>query len=156
PADRRKAYRRLWDGFTDELARIPRAELDSYFETLYYLLQKYAWAVPAASGGDLSFFDQARTAAAIAAALWRAGTAETELDALLAGDGEACRADRLMLVGGDITGVQAFLYTVTARGAARGLRGRSFYLQLVGEAIARWVLRELELPVTNLLYVGGG
>jgi len=30
------------------------------------------------------------------------------------------------------------------------------YLQLLTEAIARWLMRELELPLVNLLYIGGG
>ncbi|RMH41938.1 MAG: hypothetical protein D6694_08465, partial [Gammaproteobacteria bacterium] len=34
--------------------------------------------------------------------------------------------------------------------------GRSFYLQLLTEAVARFVLHELELPYTNLIYGGGG
>src|SRR5690606_23450023 len=45
---------------------------------------------------------------------------------------------------------------ITAKGAAKGLRGRSLYLQLLTEAIARWILREMGLPITNLVYVGGG
>ena len=61
-----------------------------------------------------------------------------------------------MLVGGDISGVQNFIYTITARGAAPTLRGRSFYLQIVTEALARYLLRRLDLPVTNLIYAGGG
>lgn len=158
-AERRATYARLWNAFGEELARIPPGEFASGFETLYFLLQKYTWCVPSAfyrSVPDVSLFDHGRTTAAIAAALYRAGVTEAELDALLARDREAWQTKRLMLVGGDITGVQAFLYTITARGAARGLRGRSFYLQLLGEAIARWLLRRLELPITNLLYAGGG
>ena len=52
--------------------------------------------------------------------------------------------------------MQKFIYTITARGAAPTLRGRSFYLQILTEALARYILRRLELPITNLLYAGGG
>lgn len=158
-SERRDAYRRLWDGFAAELARVPRGDPDAYLETLYYLLQKYTWCVPSAfyrSVPDVSLFDHARTTAAIAAALLKSEIDEAELDALLARESAAWRAERLMLLGADITRIQAFLYAITAKGAGRGLRGRSFYLQLVAEAIARWVLRQLGLPPTNLLYVGGG
>ncbi len=48
------------------------------------------------------------------------------------------------------------IYTITARGAAKGLRGRSFYLEALTEAVARYVLRRLDLPITNLIYAGGG
>jgi CRISPR-associated protein Csm1 len=52
--------------------------------------------------------------------------------------------------------VQSFIYTITARGATSGLRGRSLYLQLLTEAMAGYVLRQLGLPPTSLLYAGGG
>jgi CRISPR-associated protein Csm1 len=61
-----------------------------------------------------------------------------------------------LLVGGDISGVQDFIYTISSRGATSALRGRSFYLQLLSEAIVRFVLAELDLPITNLIYSGGG
>lgn len=61
-----------------------------------------------------------------------------------------------LLVGGDISGIQEFIYTITAKGAAKSLRGRSFYLQLLTEAILRYVLRDLEIPYTNVIYSGGG
>ncbi|RME50059.1 MAG: type III-A CRISPR-associated protein Cas10/Csm1, partial [Caldilineae bacterium] len=61
-----------------------------------------------------------------------------------------------LLVAGDISGVQDFIYTITSRGATPGLRGRSFYLQLLTDAVARYVLRRLDLPITNLIYAGGG
>jgi CRISPR-associated protein Csm1 len=61
-----------------------------------------------------------------------------------------------LLVGGDISGIQDFIYTIRAKGAARTLRGRSFYLQLLTEAVLRFVLRGLELPYTNVIYSGGG
>ncbi|HXF61841.1 MAG TPA: type III-A CRISPR-associated protein Cas10/Csm1, partial [Caldilineaceae bacterium] len=65
-------------------------------------------------------------------------------------------AEVALLVGADLSGVQDFLYTITSRGATSALRGRSFYLQLLTEAAARFVLRELGLPSCNLLYAGGG
>ena len=61
-----------------------------------------------------------------------------------------------LLVGGDISGVQDFIYTISADGAASALRGRSFYLQLLNEILPRLILDELHLPLTNLIYTGGG
>ncbi len=156
------AYDALWQGFVGEvrkLGALPGEDLSQYIETLYYLLQKYTWCVPSAYYGaetDISLFDHSRVTAAIAACLWADGVSEDQLDILLKGDEEACQADRFLLLGGDVSGVQDFIYTITSRGAAKGLRGRSVYLQLLTEAIARWLMRELELPLLNLLYIGGG
>ena len=61
-----------------------------------------------------------------------------------------------MLLKGDISGIQSFLYQILSDGAARQLRGRSFYLQLLTEAIAHWVLRQLGLPIVNLILASGG
>jgi CRISPR-associated protein Csm1 len=36
------------------------------------------------------------------------------------------------------------------------LRGRSFYLQLLTETVVLYTLAQLNLPITNLLYAGGG
>ena len=60
------------------------------------------------------------------------------------------------LLKGDISGIQNFLYQIQSEGASRELRGRSFYLQLLTEAIALWILRQFDLPITNLLLASGG
>jgi CRISPR-associated protein Csm1 len=61
-----------------------------------------------------------------------------------------------LLVGGDISGIQDFIYTLSAQRAAKTLRGRSFYLQLLTEAVLRYVLNALGMPYTNVIYSGGG
>ncbi|TEU17241.1 MAG: type III-A CRISPR-associated protein Cas10/Csm1 [Anaerolineales bacterium] len=155
-------YDTLWQSFVGEverLAELPGQDLFQYIETLYYLLQKYTWCVPSTyyeAETDISLFDHSRVTAAIAACLWADDISKDQLDMLLNRDEEARQANRFLLLGGDISGVQDFIYTITSRGAAKGLRGRSVYLQLLTEAIARWLMRELELPPLNLLYVGGG
>jgi CRISPR-associated protein Csm1 len=63
---------------------------------------------------------------------------------------------KFILIGGDVSGVQKFIYSITSKGAVKGLRGRSFYLELLTESIAKYILRELNLPIANLLYCGGG
>lgn len=143
------AYGKLWTQFEEEAitlgaAHAQEGDFASYLEGLLSLMQRYTWCIPASDFGsqpDVSLYDHARTTAALAA--------------VLPPKGEAGSAEAL-LVGGDLSGIQEFLYTVTARGATSALRGRSFYLQMLTEAAARFLLRALELPATNLLYVGGG
>ncbi len=150
-----RAYAALWEGFVAAVETLPTDDLPSYLEGLYYALQRFTWCVPGAyyrSLPDVSLFDHSRTTAAMAACL--TGLDESALDAVLAN--RQSKDPLVLLVGGDLSGVQDFIYTITARGAAKGLRGRSFYLQLLTEAVARYILRELGLPITNLLYAGGG
>lgn len=96
------------------------------------LLHDYAWAV-ASPEEAVSLYDYARTEAAKAAA-----------------------GDNVLLVGGDLSGVQKFIYTIAADKATKSLRGRSLYLQLLTDAVAQWLLHETKMPLTNLLYSGGG
>ena len=62
----------------------------------------------------------------------------------------------LTLIGGDIPGIQDFVYTITGKGAAKGLRGRSFFIQLLGDAIIQRILAELGLSTANVIYNAGG
>lgn len=161
-ADATPEYAALWDAFIAEASTIAdETRFDACVVTLLALLEKYTWCVPSAAYGstpDVSLFDHLRMTAAIAACLWKDRPAEDEVDALLADFGHrssASKAPRFALIAGDLSGVQHFLYTLASRGAARTLRGRSLFLQLLGEAAADLSLRTLDLPPTNLVYVGG-
>jgi CRISPR-associated protein Csm1 len=156
-----RAYGDLWDGFARDIEALARvqdggdADLETYVDSLLMLLQRHAWCIPSAyyrSLPDVSLYDHSRMTAALAACL--AGQEEAVIDAML--QGEANDEPVALLVGGDISGVQDFIYTLSSRGATSALRGRSFYLQLLTEAVFRYVLRRLELPSTNLVYGGGG
>lgn len=163
-----KDYQGLWNSFIQELKQTPSTDIT----TILALLKKYTWSVPIDSGTnsdpDVSLYAQSKAMAAVAACLLpeQVGDAKIkELDdaftALLADRARPPVAGVLdeplfALVKGDISGTQDFLYLLASSGAARGLRGRSFYLQLLTETIASWLLRKFEIPSTNLLFVGGG
>jgi CRISPR-associated protein Csm1 len=134
------AYGDLWRQFSHAAMDLKQAHeghpesLPTYVESLLLLLQRYTWCIPSAYSG-VSVYDHSRVTAALA----------TCLGDLPDGGNIA------LLVGGDISGVQDFIYPIVASRATSALRGRSFYLQLLTEAIARFVLRELDLPITNLI-----
>ncbi len=157
-------YQVLLD-FLTTAAQQDSGDLQSYVENLLGALQIAAWCVPSAyyySAPDVSLYDHSRMTAALAVCM--AGMAESEIDTLLDSTRTAFREkDKVLpdtpvalLVGGDISGIQKFIYTISSKKAAQTLRGRSFYLQLLTEAVLRLVLRELGLPYTNVIYSGGG
>ena len=162
PSERcRESYLRLWQGFETDFSRLDRHNFDRYLEAAYHLLQRYGWCVPSAAyhtRPDVSLFDHSRLTCAIATCLHLDGLGDPQLDRLLAYPPQ--EPDRsqplLLLVGGDLSGLQDFLYTLSAEGAARTLRGRSFYLQLLTESAARFILTRLGLPTANAIYWGGG
>ncbi|WP_292459989.1 type III-A CRISPR-associated protein Cas10/Csm1 [Methanothermococcus sp.] len=60
------------------------------------------------------------------------------------------------LIHGDISGVQNFIFNITSKGANKSLKGRSFYLDFLTELCAKYVVKELNLPIANILFYGGG
>ncbi|MFZ5819554.1 MAG: type III-A CRISPR-associated protein Cas10/Csm1 [Chloroflexota bacterium] len=120
-----------------------------YLEEVLAVFHRLASNLPSSVLPDVSLYDHQRLTAALAVCLLEQ-----------AGDGGrislAPDEPAALLVGGDFSGIQDFIYTIRAKGAARTLRGRSFYLQLLTEAALRFTLRELELPYTNVIYSGGG
>ena len=158
-----KSYTILWDDFVRETTAVTglyEADFPSLIYTFYHLLCKFTWCIPSACNGDIpdvSLFDHLRTTCAIALSLYRSGISEADVDLLLQGGSDAAEEKPcLSLIGGDICGVQRFLYSHTSKVTAQGLRGRSFYLELLTEVAALWLLRQLGLYTANLLYVGGG
>lgn len=61
-----------------------------------------------------------------------------------------------LLIGGDISGVQKFIYTITSKGALKSLKGRSFYLELLLEHVISEILTALNLTRCNIIFSGGG
>ncbi len=126
-------------GFEDEMALLD--DPASQFEAASAVARKYAWAVPGQLGElGVSLFEEFKL-----------------LSALVHAAGAAVQPPQTyMLVAGDFPGIQRAIYTITSKGAARGLRGRSAFLQLLGDAIARRLVHDLDLCWCNVVYAAGG
>lgn len=61
-----------------------------------------------------------------------------------------------LLVSGDISGIQDFIYTILSKGALKTLRGRSLYIDLLLEEFIDEYLEQIGLSRANVLYSGGG
>ena len=150
--------KKLWKDFARDFRRLSRVcatYTPETYQTIFALLHKYTARIQASpQDPDVSLYDSLRTTAAIAACIAREELSEDDINAHLK---DVCPERNLcMLLKGDISGIQNFLYQILSDGAARQLRGRSFYLQLLTEAIAHWVLRQFGLPIVNLLLASGG
>lgn len=160
------SYFQIYQGLENDAKTLKKDSIDDFIIQSYYLLMKYGFFVPSAawkSKPDVSLFGHSQTTAAIAACLFLEGIQEAELDriknALIQGadpEGEVLGAEKFLLIGGDISGIQDFIYSITSEGALKSLRGRSFYLQMLTEALAKTILRELGLSLANLLTCAGG
>lgn len=62
----------------------------------------------------------------------------------------------ILFIGGDLSGIQSFIYNIISKYAAKNLKGRSFYLQLLADAAVLRLQHELEVSDFNLIYSSGG
>ena len=165
-AEAKDDYDNLVSGLLHEAKR-DFVNPESYIENLLAAFQKYTWCVPYAVNygfPDISLYDHARMTAALAVCLTDFENVDLTkiFDGLSNNENTKDSKNQIidqpiaLLVGGDISGIQNFIYTLTAKRAAKTLRGRSFYLQLLTEALLRFILRSLNLPYTNVIYSGGG
>lgn len=160
----RPDYRALWEAFEEgitglapEIWQDPEATLIA----LLALLRCFAWSIPAATyrdEPDVSLYDHLRVTAALAVCL---GELLEDSEALRR-FAEETRSERFpeepvaLLIGGDVSGIQRFLYAISSEGAAKSLRGRSAYLSLLTDGVVEFLLNELHLPPTQVLYRSGG
>ena len=112
------------------------------FDRFYYLMQKYASTLPCTYGEEgVSLFRQWGMVAALMALT----------------EGEVVNTlPNLALIGLDLPGIQTMVYTITARGAGKGVRGRSAFVQLLISAVVDKLLDELDLCLANVIINAGG
>ena len=113
-----------------------------------------------AEAGDISLYDHLRLTAAYATAMYRYFAEHGITDYRAAVTGTQAKAYReepmYLLVSGDLSGIQQFIYTIPSKGALKGLRGRSVYLEILLEHVVDEILDACALSRSSLLYTGGG
>jgi CRISPR-associated protein Csm1 len=171
----KEQYQKLWGEFLSELEQFPKpVDSPSRIAGLMGLMRRYMSHMPAATPWedeeedrtvpDVSLYDHSKVTAAVASCLLH--LMPDDLDALhslkwphvMDDDRSVAR-----MVRGDFSGIQSFIYRITTpesertfRHTAKRLRGRSFYISLMAEIVADWLLRALGLSPVNALFIGGG
>jgi len=152
-------YPELWKSFTESLdcgASNGIHPIDD-FETLLEICRMHQWCVPASTRKeempDVSLFEHHKGTAAVAACLYDFHQHNDQMNELSLGlDDEK----KFLLFCGDIAGIQRFIYQISSKGAYRLLKGRSFFIQLLCELIARHIVQNIGLTTANILYASGG
>lgn len=136
--------RRLLESFIADFEKITPADLTAYSETLLNVLQKYASCIPVGTNEktNLNLYDQTKISAAISTCLYDADNEKT--------------GDKLILIGADFSGIQSYIYQIVSKYAGKNLKGRSFYIRLLSDAIVRYILKSLSLYRANIIYNSGG
>ena len=64
--------------------------------------------------------------------------------------------DKLRLAGGSISGIQTYLYEIISKNAAKLLKGRSFYIQLLVDSVLNELIQSFNLSPAHIVYSSGG
>lgn len=154
-------YAALWKLFVEEFKNLPTDSFDGFAESLMYLLKKYTWCIPSNTTdmANVSLFDHLKTTAAFADSLY-VYKMEYPEDFQFDGKRLSLKEDvsPVMLLGGDLSGIQKFIYNIASRKAAVSLKGRSFYLQLLIDSILQRVISHPDIQATlaHVVYSSGG
>lgn len=154
----RQDYAKQWQAFHAATAVWRERQIDpaEQINSLLDLLQDFLWCVPASTRveelPDVSLFEHNKGVAALASALYQYQQTKSRLLDDLGNDQE----QKFLLCGCDISGIQNFIYQISSKGAYRHLKGRSFYIQLLADIVARDLLAGLGLTAANLVYASGG
>ncbi|MCL5022269.1 MAG: type III-A CRISPR-associated protein Cas10/Csm1 [Nitrospirae bacterium] len=131
---------------------------DDVLNTWLNILHEFMWSVPSDTRykhdiSDISLFDHLRSTAAIAACLYK-----RHLAALDSGNNLDSQ-NEFVLIGGDFSGIQNYIFDITNRGsggASKRLRARSFFIYLFTEAAIHKILHVLKLPLVCNVFSAGG
>lgn len=162
----RKDYESLWKQFEEKL-KLQNFKTDSVKDfsiTLFYILKQYTWCIPSFTQIDfpcISLFEHLKITSAIAQCFY---DYYTEDNSRFIFDEKKHRlrltenAFPLQLVCLDLSNIQNFLYNISSRYAAKSLRGRSFYLQMLIESLYWYLVREIPDGFTpsHVVYASGG
>jgi len=172
------SYQELWQQFEADISSLRSFDPEELVRQIPFLLEKFTLTIPASTidKPDLSLYHHLKSTAAIASCLYQLELGEKFLDSIfdeirrlppelykerekaseILNQLNLIKKEDFLLASGDISGIQDFIYSVTSEKALKGLRGRSFYLQVISEVVSRKILAEFNLTEANLIYCGGG
>jgi CRISPR-associated protein Csm1 len=154
-------YKSLWDKFVEEFAQLPTDSFGGFAESLTYLLKKYTWCIPSNTMdmADVSLYEHLKTTAAFADCFYQY---HEENPGCFKWDGTRLSIEEgskpVILLGGDISGIQNFIYNVSSKKAAVSLKGRSFYLQLLVDSVIQRIIshQAIDATIAQVVYSSGG
>lgn len=154
-------YESLVDYFVSNFQRGDLAKMSN--NELLRILEDLTSFVPSSTNVteacDISLYNHSKITAAIACCMYQYFVDNNITDykaACMDNAKEKRQEEAFLLVSGDISGIQNFIYTIPSNGALKSLRGHSFYLELFMENYIDEMLEALNLSRANLLYTGGG
>ena len=155
-------YQEVVDQVRDNLKGIDISE--EYVNSLLSVLEATTSFIPSSTSkrelADISLFDHVKMTAAVAECCYQYMKENKISDykefLYMNSANNLWEQQMFLLYSMDMSGIQSFIYTIGSKGALRGLRARSFYLELIMEHIIDELLDKLSLSRSCLIYSGGG
>jgi CRISPR-associated protein Csm1 len=156
-----EVYKQHWTAFKKEIENLPSDSFEGFAESLLFLLKKYTWCIPSdtTTMPNVSLYDHLKTTAAFADSIYV--YMQEHPNDLIWDNKKLYLAEEkkpVILLGGDISGIQKFIYNIASSQAAVSLKGRSFYLQLLIDSIIQRIISHKDIKATlgHVLYSSGG
>jgi len=164
----KEIYKELYEKFIKVFQQLPHKENPIlWMEHLDSALFVFTSSIPSATLtqtrdgfkeiiSDISLYDHGRLTSAIAIALYLYHKETGTLNENAITDKEV---KKFLLIEGNFYGIQDFIFSEgasTSKNAAKILRGRSFYVSLLSELSADFVLQRLGLPFTSVVINAAG
>jgi len=134
-----------------------------YINSLIQIWEAYASYIPSSTDSkeicDISLFQHVKMTAAFALCIYDYLQSQGECDyksRLFSHSMEFYDEKAFLIFSADISGIQDFIYNISGKGTSKGLRSRSFYLEILMEIVVDELIDRLELTRTNVVYTGGG
>lgn len=154
-------YSEVIDNIRDNLKGIEISE--EYINSLLSILEANLMYIPSSTSkrelADISLYDHMKMTAAAAECIYQYMQQKKIQDYkeyLVTKSEDAWEQPMFLLYSMDISGIQKFIYTISSEGALRGLRARSFYLEIIMEHIVDELLSALSMSRSAVIYCGGG
>ena len=136
---------------------------EEWLDSFLAVLACYADTIPSSTfrgeSPDISLFDHLKITAAVGTCIseYLLSTGLSDYRKILfKNETDFRKLGVFLLYSADFSGIQKFIYTVSAEGALRSLRSRSFFLEFAMEHYIDELLRACGVSRANLLYSGGG
>lgn len=154
-------YKTVVDNITNNLLGIEMKE--EYVNSLLSVLEANLSYIPSSTSkkelADISLFDHVKITAAVASCVEQYLKEQNETnyrEILFQNAKTTYEKEMFLLYSMDISGIQKFIYSIGDKGALKGLRARSFYLEIMMEHVIDELLEKVSLSRANLIYTGGG
>jgi CRISPR-associated protein Csm1 len=154
-------YQNLLTKIRDGLGAIEIKEqsINALLSLLESCLSYVPTSTTAKDMADISLYDHSKMAAAFGACisefLQDSGVTDYRTELLVKED-IFLDKKAFLLVSGDFSGIQSFIFQVITDDALKRLRSRSFFLEILMEHIVDWILAGSGVSRANLIYSGGG